>query len=575
MRVPVRKGQPSGVRGAIPNSEFQGVQDSQDFRDLVDFLAEHSGREFWYYRGREIVRRGFGEVHADVLAACAALRVAGVGPGTHVGILAGNSYEWIVTDLALVRLRAVSVALPVDTHRDTAPEELRAAYDLRLLLMSRAEYTRRAPAQPWVAPLDAPGDATVAPPCPGHPAPGDDVFTLVFSSGSSGTPKCVMMSARGTAASLGEYARQLRLTARDAIFVVLPLTAFPQRLMVYLAVRHGFDIRLADVPRLHQALTAMAPTVVVGPPAFFETVEHRYRALPAADRRRADRLRRLTRLIPLRTARSCVRRRIFADLHALFGGRARLLLTGSAPARVTTLRLMEELGFPLYEFYGMTEAGVISWNLPGRTRHGSAGRPLLPGTVGIAPDGEVLVRHDPPRSTGYYGVAAATDVYRPDGWTATGDLGVLDGPYLTLTGRKKSVIITRAGHKLQPEPLERALAERPEVAHAVLLGGEHAHVVTAVVSLREPPHDAVRTALDRAVADLNRTLPEPGRIARLLCTDEEFTAANGLLTRTLKPDRAAIADHFRQQLSGPAPVRQRPPAAPRRHTPPQGTGDAR
>ncbi|MGW1073730.1 AMP-binding protein [Streptomyces sp. NPDC002537] len=534
----------------------------------MDNLAEYARREFWYYRGREIVRSTYGRVREDVLAACAALESAGVVPGTHVGILGENSYEWIVADLALIRLRAVSVALPVETHRDTAPEELRSAYGLGLLLMSRSEYTRRAPARPWVAPLDAPGSATVAPSRSRHEPCDADVFTLVFSSGSSGTPKCIKMSARGTAASLGEYARQLRMTADDAVFVVLPLTAFPQRLMVYLAVRHGFGIRLADVPRLHQALKAMAPTLVVGPPAFFETVEGRYRALPAPARRRADRLRRLTRLVPFRTLRQRLRRRLFAELHDQFGGRARLLLTGSAPARVATLRLMEELGFPLHEFYGMTEAGVISWNLPGRTRHGSAGRPLLPGTVRIAADGEILVRFDPSRSTGYFGASADPDVYRPDGWTGTGDLGRLDGPYLRLTGRKKSVIITRSGYKLQPEPVERALAERPGVAHAVLLGGEHAHVVTAVVSLHGPADDTARAGLDRAVADLNRTLPEPARVARVLCTEEAFTAANGLLTRTLKPDRAAIADHFRDRLTGPP---RKTPAQERK----QGTGEAR
>ncbi|MEU5425629.1 AMP-binding protein [Streptomyces olivoreticuli] len=541
---------------------------------MVDRLAEYPGRELWCYRGREIVRRGYAQVHDDVLAACAALEGAGVLAGTHVGILGGNSYEWIVADLALTRLRAVSVALPVETHRDTPPEELRAAYDLGLLLMSRSEYTRRGPLPPWTAPLDDPGAAVVAPVDDAHHGPGADVFTLVFSSGSSGRPKCIMMSAPGTVATLEEYAAQLRLDTGDAIFVVLPLTAFPQRLMVYLAIWRGFDIRLADIPRLHPALKAMAPTVVVGPPAFFETVESRYRALPPADRRKADRLRRLTALIPLRTVRQRVRRRLFADLHALFGGRARLLLTGSAPARVTTLRLMEQLGFALHEFYGMTEAGVISWNLPGRTRHGSVGRPLLPGTVRIAEDGEVLIRFEPPRSVGYHGDHGTDDVYRPDGWIGTGDLGRFDGPYLHLTGRKKAVIITRSGYKLQPEPAERALAALPGVAHAVLLGGEHAHVVTAVVSLCGPADDTVRTGLDRAVEEFNRTLPEPARIARLFCTEEAFTAADGLLTRTLKPDRAAIAAHFGKRLFAPAhtPVAGDLPA---RTTPAPGTGEAR
>ncbi|GAA0463289.1 AMP-binding protein [Streptomyces sp. NPDC046215] len=543
MRVAGRPGQPGEPSGA------HGGPAESGFHAIADRLARFPDRELWHYRGRDIERRTFRQVFDDVLATCAALEAAGVRAGTHVGILGGNSYAWIVTDLALTRLRAVSVALSVEGSRASTTGELRAAYHLGLLLMAQAEYDRRTPAEPWAAPLGDLGGATVAPPAAGAPAAGGDAFTLVFSSGSSGSPKCIMMSARGTVAAMEEYAVQLRTGLGDAIFVVLPLTAFPQRLMVYLAVWCGFDIRLADIPRLHDALRRMEPTIVVGPPAFFEAVESRYRARPEGARRHADRLRRLTALIPLPALRRRVRRHLFADLHALFGGRARLLLTGSAPARRSTLRLLDELGFPIHEFYGMTEVSVVSWNLPGRTRHGSVGRPLLPGTVTLAPDGEVLTRFDPPRSLGYYGDGAHdADTYRPDGWVGTGDLGRFEDGYLYLTGRKKSVIITRSGYKLQPEPAERALAEHPDVAHAVLLGGEHAHVVTAVVSLRESAGGATRGELDRIVADVNRSLPEPARIARLFCTAEEFTAARGLLTRTMKPDRAAIARHFEDQL---------------------------
>ncbi|MFF7249398.1 AMP-binding protein [Embleya sp. NPDC008237] len=519
----------------------------------MDRLEAYPRRELWFHQGRELVRRPYAKVHEDVLAACAALTAAGVAAGTHVGLLGENSYDWIVTDLALIRLRAVSVALPVEGNRARTEEELRAAYHLGLLLMSPGEHARRRPEQPWVAPLGAVDGATMTAPRTGTPVPDADAFTLVFSSGASGNPKCIMMSARGTVAAMEEYAVQLRVSARDAIFVVLPLTAFPQRLMVYLAIWCGFDMRLADIPRMHRALTEMKPTLVVGPPAFFDIVESRYRGLPEADRRRAERLRRLTGLIPLRGPRQRVRQRLFRDLHTLFGGRSRLLITGSAPARRSTLRLLEELGFPLHEFYGMTEVSVISWNLPGRTRHGSVGRPLLPGTVRLADDGEILTRFDPPRSVGYYAADArdAAGTYRPDGWVATGDLGRFDGGYLYVTGRKKSVIITRSGYKLQPEPAEQALAEHPDVAHAVLLGGEHAHVITALVSLRRPADDELRNGLERIVDDVNRTLPEPARIARLLCTEAEFTPANGLLTRTMKPDRAAIADRFGDRLLAP------------------------
>ncbi|MFD0381911.1 AMP-binding protein [Streptomyces stramineus] len=392
---------PAGTAGRAVRGARRAAESG--FHAIADRLARFPDRELWHYRGRDIERRTFRQVFDDVLATCAALEAAGVRAGTHVGILGGNSYAWIVTDLALTRLRAVSVALSVEGSRASTTGELRAAYHLGLLLMAQAEYDRRTPAEPWAAPLGDLGGATVAPPAAGAPAAGGDAFTLVFSSGSSGSPKCIMMSARGTVAAMEEYAVQLRTGLGDAIFVVLPLTAFPQRLMVYLAVWCGFDIRLADIPRLHDALRRMEPTIVVGPPAFFEAVESRYRARPEGARRHADRLRRLTALIPLPALRRRVRRHLFADLHALFGGRARLLLTGSAPARRSTLRLLDELGFPIHEFYGMTEVSVVSWNLPGRTRHGSVGRPCSP-----APSPSPPTARSSPAST------------RPAAWATTG-----------------------------------------------------------------------------------------------------------------------------------------------------------
>lgn len=531
------------------------------FSTITERLARYPDRQLWYFQGRDVVRRDYRDVYADVLAACAALADAGVREGSHVGILAENSYPWVVADLALTRMRAVSVALPVEVNRDTPLDHLRTAYHLSLLLLSRAEYDRRAPDQPWAADLDALPDLGGAKAeTPAHGVPVADpatAFTMTFSSGSSGLPKCIRMSAPGTVAAMEEYIRQLRMGPDDAIFVVLPLTAFPQRLMVYLAIWGGFDIRLADIPRLHQALAAMRPTIVVGPPAFFEAVENRFRALPEPARRRAEEVRRDTASIPDPEERRLARARAHPELHALLGGNARLLLTGSAPARVETLDLLEGLGFPIHEFYGMTEVSVISWNLPGATRHGSVGLPLLPGTIRLADDGEILVRFEPPRSVGYYGAAADGDAtYRPDGWVGTGDIGRFDGDYLHVVGRKKAVIITRSGYKLQPEPVERALAGHPDVAHAVLLGGEHARVVTAVVSLRREPDDALRTDIERLVAELNRDLPGPAEIARVVCTGEPFTAANGLLTRTMKADRAAIAEHFEDRLlAGPASER--------------------
>jgi long-chain acyl-CoA synthetase len=527
---------------------------------IVDRLLAFPDRELWLYDGPSVVRKTYREVHADVLAVAEKLRGAGVRPRCHVGILAENSYGWVVMDLALLSLDAVSVAFAIESERQRSVMELKSQYRLSLLILSPAELeTRRSEAadHAWIASLDDLTGLRSEDPGPDEQTSDADVFSLAFSSGTSGRPKAIHMSASGTTDAMEEYQRQLRLRPDDAILVVLPLSAFPQRLMVFLAIWIGFSIRLADIPRLQPALRDMQPTIVVGPPAFYEMIEARYRLIPADRRRRLDALRRVIGVLPPRVA-APLQRRLFANAHAILGGRARLLLTGAAPARVSTLDLVVSLGLPLFEFYGLTETSVITWNLPRARRHGSVGRALRPGCVQLAPDGEILARFDPARSKGYYGLPAEEDAltFRPDGWIATGDLGRFDDDgYLYVVGRKKSVVITRTGYKLQPEPVERALLEHPAVAHAAVIGGEFAPTVTAVCSLRPDASDDVQRELERILDQVGADVPAPARVTRVVCTPEPFTPVNGLLTRTMKPDRAAIGRHFQDVLSPSAEQR--------------------
>ncbi|MFL6130546.1 MAG: AMP-binding protein [Mycobacteriales bacterium] len=484
-------------------------------RDLIARLRSRPDLHINCFADGQVVHRTFAELYEDVLATAGALRAAGLRPRQHVGLCAPNSYDWVVADLAAIELDAVSVALAPEYAVTMSTEELVKRFDLALLLLAADEHARRQADAPEVAAFGSLGAARARDTAP-SPTPAD-TFTLAFSSGTTGAPKAILMSTSGTVDAIEEYDRQLGFRPSDSIFVVLPLSAFPQRLMAYTAIHCGFGIHLASVPDLFAAAGALQPTIVVGPPAFFEALELRYR----------PRIRAGEPVTPGPEA---------------FGGKVRLALTGAAPARKESIELLNGVGFPLYEFYGLTETSVISWNLPGASRPGSVGRLLRPGTVRLAADGEILVRLTPPRSSGYYDEPDGGLTYRPDGWIATGDVGRFDGDYLHIVGRKKSVIITRAGYKLQPEPIERALCAEPAAAHAVVLGGEHAPVVTAVVSVRADEVGAETAGrLEEILGGCNDALPEPARVARLVVTERPFTVANGLLTRTLKVDRAAVA----------------------------------
>ena len=368
---------------------------------------------------------------------------------------------------------------------------------------------------------------------------------MSFSSGTTGRLKCITLGLRGTEDLIRAYNEAFPFRSDDAILVVLPLSAFQQRLMVYAAIWHGFDMHLVDVKQLMRGLREMRPTILAGPPVFYEMLENRFRSLPRAQRGLLLTAGHALRLLPQRVRRPAARR-VFAPFHDAYGGRIRLMLSGAAASRMSTLRLFRLLDLPLVQAYGLTETGFISWNLPGRNRLGSVGKLVFPGTVRLLDDGEIVVRYPNPQSHGYFPESPAGDrTFLANGWLATGDVGRFDDDgYLHIVGRKKEIIITRGGYKLQPEPIEQRFAEHPMVGRAVLVGGDDLEAITAVVALR--PHASPRDeeAIRELLVVVNAELPSAARVQHLVLTRAEFAVENGLLTHNLKVDRRAVARRF-------------------------------
>ena len=518
---------------------------------LAERLSELPGQAVSYYERATLVRKPYPELFAEVERFASRLRAAGLGPGACVGLLAENCYEWIVCELALLRAGCVSVCFSPEEFAHVPLAELGERYRLRLLIVSPKELARRKEQHEWVCPLG--GGAEIRPRDEPAGLPLDeDVFTLVFSSGTSGKLKCLMISRRGTEALIESFGGLYRFRPDDAILVFLPLSIFQQRWMLYTAIRYGFDLHLAEPGQLFKALKEMRPTIIGAPPLFYEVFEKRFRGLPARKRFLLSAAGRVVSLVGYEPLRAALARRVFAPFHEALGGRTRLMLTGAAPTRRATLECFARLGLPLYEGYGLTETGYISLNLPGRNRVGSAGRLLSPGSVSIAPDGEIIFHSDKPLSRGYLFCDEQEQrrTYLDENRIATGDVGRFDEDgYLYLTGRKKEIIITQGGYKVHPESLEKEIEGTPEVSRAVVFGGGELAGLAALVSLqaRDP---AAERRIHGVVDRLNRQLPPPARIAQLVFTATQFTAENGFLNRNLKVDRRAVFAAYRGELLG-------------------------
>ncbi len=515
-----------------------------DFTQLAARLAENENALITFEAGN-FRPRPFASILTDLRAASERLRGWGVAPGMRVGIRAPNCYNWLVYDLAILEIGAVSVAF-TDDFSTIGAEELCARYALALILVTAHEI-RNAPSRAdFVVDIDAPTSiATVRNADAAAPAPSSSHPWLIFSSGSAGGIKGMIMSRAGVEQAVDAFVRTVGSKPRDCLLLFLPLSNFQQRLMYYAALYYGFDIILTEPGRLFDALVKCNPTLLIAPPLLYEAIEARFLDLPAGKRHLAVIAGRIVKVLPGAALRQRLQRALFKTVHERFGTRMRFMITGMAPVKRSTLELCAIFGLPLYETYGLIESGPLTLNVPGANRRGTVGRPLPGVEIELAEDGEIIIRRNALQAAGYFQCAdgEAERTFLGPGRLATGDIGQIDQDgFLRLVGRKKEIIVTPGGEKIHPEAIEAEIDACPDVAKTVLLAGE-AGSLTVVVVPHQPQDTAARLRIERFVETVSRR--HPGfDLSHLLYADEPFSRDNGLLRPNLKLDRGRIADRF-------------------------------
>jgi long-chain acyl-CoA synthetase len=261
-------------------------------------------------------------------------------------------------------------------------------------------------------------------------------------------------------------------------------------------------------------------------------------------------------------------RLVFSKIRQSVGGRLRCLVSGSAPLPVEVAQFFAGIGLPITEGYGLTETSpIVTANPMGKPRIGTVGPPIPGVEVRIADDGEVLVR-GPNVMAGYYNLPEDTAAVLRDGWFHTGDVGTLDGDgYLTITDRKKDLLVTSGGKKIAPQPIEAVLKRSPLIAEAVVLGDRRRFATALIVpnfaalerrlkDLGRPPAERselvrrgdVVALYDEVIEALNRDLSQFERIKKVRLLPREFTIEAGELTPTLKVRRKAVEQNWRAEI---------------------------
>lgn len=524
------------------------------FDEILDRLASFPENSITFYdKSGVAVSKRYPEVRADILQGVERLRQWGVEPGMRVGILGSNSYEWVVYDIALAQLKCTSVAFPEEFSLQTS-SELIEKYELGLLLLSRRDKWPSIVAGSSTAYIDDdnPGGIHARRQSPNGDEP---IFSLTFSSGTAGRIKCLVTSQRGAEDTIASFYRLFDFRSDDSFLVFLPLSSFQQRLMVYAGFYYGFNLLLVSPTQALKAFAELKPTLVLAPPLLYESIHKKFknavRNLSFAKRAMLQVVGGFGAAIPFAPVRQRLLKICYGKIYESLGGRIRLMWTGMAPIKRSTLEFFTQLRLPLYEAYGLTECGAITTNTPQHNRRGSVGRPVTEGSVFLAGDGEIMVRQEHLQTTGYLDCDQNEQslTYAGPNLIATGDIGRFDDDgYLYLVGRKKEIIITTQGFKTHPETLEALMDACPEIERSVVFGNDMPYLV-ALISISQPRTDEVEAIIEKHIAQLNAEQTRAGRIARFVITTDQFTRENGFLTRNLKLDRRAIFRHFEQQLT--------------------------
>jgi long-chain acyl-CoA synthetase len=243
-------------------------------------------------------------------------------------------------------------------------------------------------------------------------------------------------------------------------------------------------------------------------------------------------------------------RLVYAKVKDRLGGRLRIGISGGAPLAKNVIEFFHALDVLVLEGYGLTECTTAATvNRPDRFRFGTVG-PTLPGVeLKIAEDGEVLIRTETVFAGYYKDEAATREVLGEDGWLRSGDIGELDvDGFLTITDRKKDILVTAGGKNIAPQNLENALKTSPLISQALIVGDRRPYV-TALITL-EPsvPRAGAEAKIQAVVDDVNRDVSRFEQIKRFAILPRDFSAEDGELTPTLKLKRRVCQEHFEAEI---------------------------
>lgn len=511
--------------------------------------------------------------HRDVVHMAGHLKSLGIKPGDRVAVIGNTGYQWGVAGLAAQSVRGVLVPVyPASTESQAGyvlehSEACCAFVESGAIRELLAPMLERTVGRERVITMDGggrPGDGRGS----GwdsalesgrahdevHPgwfdqevegAPLSDLAALVYTSGTTGQPKGVMLSHLNVAVNGTDWLEVNEPALPEEVKIELlwlPMSHLFGWGAFNLGNQLGFTTYFTTPREVLSLLPTLRPTVFMSVPAYWEKLY--LWAISAGDEpaRQHEKLREVT------------------------GGRLIFCLSGGAGLKYEIKEFFLDAGILIIEGYGLTECSpTLTLNHKGAFRFDTVGKPLPSVELQLAPDGEILARGDNV-FVGYYKDPRATrEIFTEDGWLKTGDLGAFteDG-FLKIVGRKKEIIVTAGGKNIPPANIEGRFADDPYIEHLVVVGDRRKYLTALVTLRREAVMEAlglangeerklnenpkVRELIEQRIASANRSLARYETIKKFAIAPEPLTVENGLLTASLKVRRKKVLDSHAGQI---------------------------
>jgi long-chain acyl-CoA synthetase len=545
----------------------------------------------------------------EVVSLAKGLLAAGIEPGQRIALMSKTRYEWTLIDYAIWACGAVTVPI----YETSSAEQIAwiladsdavgcfVETDLHRSLV--AEVCKQAPAldHVWqIEPRAGDRGAVAELTADGASVPGSDVeaawrsrragdiATIIYTSGTTGRPKGCVLTHRNLASDVSNVLPGLHSILREgeSTLLFLPLAhAFARIIQVGVVQVRAITAHTSDIKGLPTHLQTFRPTFLLAAPRVFEKVYNTAKQRSIAEGRGAifERAERTAIAysealdasrgpgLLLRAEHAVFDKLVYSRLRAAIGGRCHGSISGSAPLGQRLGHFFRGVGVTIYEGYGLTETSpAISVNLEKHLKIGTVGRPLPGVSVRIADDGEILVKGDIVFKGYWRDEEATAEAIDSDGWFHTGDLGSLDEDgYLTITGRKKEIIVTAAGKNVAPAVLEDRIRAHPLISQCMVVGDRKPFIALLVTideeaigpwkkrhgkpekatvdELRNDPE--LRAEIQSAVDEANKAVSRAESVREFRVLARDFSEQTGEMTPSMKVKRAVVLKQYAGEIT--------------------------